>query len=107
MNPIPCITCGEEGHRAHRCPSLCAPLQSGFYAPPAGARQGGDDEDDSSSKRRALPKGRLVRDGTYSTTTPSGGGDEKLNPVPPVLTTIKPKCLNQNFKWAKWSPIKL
>lgn len=47
MNAIPCSTCGEEGHRAHRCPSLCAPLQSGFYAPPAGARQGGDDDDES------------------------------------------------------------
>ena len=46
MNAIPCTACGEEGHRAHRCPNLCSPLQSGFYKPPAGARQGADEDDE-------------------------------------------------------------
>ena len=37
-----------------RCPTLSAPLKSGFYAPPAGARQGGDDDDDERLQNQKL-----------------------------------------------------
>lgn len=47
MNPIPCSVCGEDGHHIRRCPSLASPLKDGFYAPPAGARQGGGDDDET------------------------------------------------------------
>lgn len=47
MNQIPCSVCSEAGHKAHRCPTLSSPLQTGFYKPAGGYRGGGDEEDDS------------------------------------------------------------
>lgn len=52
MNQIPCSVCSEAGHKAHKCPTLSSPLQSGFYKPAGGYRGGGDDEDDSLRKVR-------------------------------------------------------
>lgn len=46
MNSCPCTVCGEGGHHPRACPTLCAPLKSGFYAPPAGHRPSGDDDDE-------------------------------------------------------------
>jgi hypothetical protein len=46
MNSIPCCICSEAGHRSAMCPTLYAPLKSGFYAPPAGHRPSGDEEDE-------------------------------------------------------------
>ena len=50
MSSITCCVCNEAGHHMRRCPSLASPLQSGFYAPPAGARQAGGDDDDESCR---------------------------------------------------------
>ena len=61
MNPTPCSVCGEGGHHMRRCPSLAAPLQSGFYAPPAGARQGGGDDDDEKACRNEKPVYPVLR----------------------------------------------
>lgn len=74
MNAIPCTVCGEEDHRAHRCPNLCSPLNSGFYAPPAGARQGGDDDDESHKIEK---------------------------PIHPVFGIVLLTCLKLNFKLVK------
>jgi len=46
MNACPCSVCGEGGHHPRACPTLWAPLKSGFYAPPAGHRPSGDDDDE-------------------------------------------------------------
>ncbi len=37
-----------------RCPTLSAPLQTGFYAPPAGHRPSGDDDDEKASVSRCV-----------------------------------------------------
>lgn len=69
MSSIACTVCSEAGHHMRRCPTLASPLQSGFYAPPAGARQGGGDDDDEKAKIES--------------------------PVYPVLSRTPRKCQNQ------------
>ena len=50
MSSIQCTVCNEAGHHMRRCPTLAAPLQPGFYSPPAGHRPSGDDDDDESCR---------------------------------------------------------
>ena len=54
MSSIQCTVCNEAGHHMRRCPTLAAPLESGFYAPPAGARQSGGDDDESCRAEKAV-----------------------------------------------------
>ncbi len=55
MNSHPCSVCGEGGHHSRRCPTLCSPLQPGFYAPPAGHRPSEDDEDEKANQKPVYP----------------------------------------------------
>lgn len=54
MNSCPCTVCGEGGHHTRRCPTLSSPLNSGFYAPPAGHRPSGDDDDEKAKIERPV-----------------------------------------------------
>lgn len=73
MSSIQCTVCNEEGHHMRRCPTLAAPLQSGFYAPPAGHRPSGDDDDDESCRAEKALK--------------------VVNPVYPIFNSKRRKCL--------------
>lgn len=64
MNACPCTVCGEGGHHPRACPTLWAPLKSGFYAPPAGHRPSGDDDDDDEHVAKQMKfyyKGKVVK----------------------------------------------
>ncbi len=48
---VPCIVCGEGGHRAHKCPTLCDPLKEGFQ----GNQRGGHDSHDEEMVKPVAP----------------------------------------------------